>query len=487
MLCLARPELERSLGEALALGPLREDEARAIVAGTAELDEETQERIVELAEGNALYVEQLASFAAEGGEGLPPTLEAVLAGRLGRLEPAERAVLQRAAVVGREFSLGAVAALAGEVARDLLALSRAGFVHPAAAADPGDDGYTFHHVLLRDAAYASLTKTDRADLHERAAAWLDRDGPGDDALVGYHLEQAAELSERPDLTAAAGDRLGLAAMRAWRQNDTSAAIALLERSIALLPAGQRRAELLWELAVALRLAGRPVEADVALTRAESDAADTSAGPIASRVAIERARVALLAGEIELADAAEAIISAIAVLERAGDSRGLGRAQLRLAEIHALACDFRSQEAAAALAVAHYDEAGFSPAAAYASQTSALYYGPLPVTAAVRRCTELLESSPDRMTEANVTAVLGALHGLHGDIAEARALLDQARSAYDDLGHRLALETILAPLAVDVERTIGKSRGGRPHLPRELRGSRRLGRPCFRQYAGHPTR
>ena len=105
---------------------------------------------------------------------------------------------------------------------------------------------------------------------------------------------------------AAGDRLGSAAMRAWRQNDTSAAIALLERAIALLPAGQRRAELLWELAVALRLAGRPVEADVALTRAESDAADTGAGPIASRVAIERARVALLAGEIELADAAEAI-------------------------------------------------------------------------------------------------------------------------------------------------------------------------------------
>ncbi len=75
VLCLARPELERTLGETLALGPLGEDEARAIVAGTAEVDDETRERIVELAEGNALYVEQLASFAAEGGEGLPPTLE----------------------------------------------------------------------------------------------------------------------------------------------------------------------------------------------------------------------------------------------------------------------------------------------------------------------------------------------------------------------------------------------------------------------------
>ena len=263
VLCLARPELERPLGEPLALGPLGEDEARAIVAGTAEVDEETRERIVELAEGNALYAEQLASFAAEGGEGLPPTLEAVLAGRLGRLDPAERAVLQRAAVVGREFSLGAVAALAdGEVARDLLALSRAGFVHPAAAADPGDDGYTFHHVLLRDAAYASLTKADRADLHERAAAWIDRDGPGDDAIVGYHLEQAVryrrELGENADeLAATAGERLGEAGMRVWRhERRRRRGRACSTRATALLPAGARRAALLWELAIALRLRNR---------------------------------------------------------------------------------------------------------------------------------------------------------------------------------------------------------------------------------------
>ena len=123
-------------------------------------------------------------------------------------------MLQRAAVVGREFSLGAVAALAGgEVAREPARALARRLRPPRRGADPGDDGYTFHHVLLRDAAYASLTKADRADLHERAAAWLDRDGPGDDALVGYHLEQAAlyrrELGEDADeLAAAAGERLG---------------------------------------------------------------------------------------------------------------------------------------------------------------------------------------------------------------------------------------------------------------------------------------
>ena len=112
VLCLSRPELERPLGEALQLGPLDDERARALV--TPELDERTRDRIVELAEGNALYIEQLSSYAAEGGEGLPPTLEAVLAGRLGRLRDDERIVLQRAAVIGREFSRGAAAALSVE-------------------------------------------------------------------------------------------------------------------------------------------------------------------------------------------------------------------------------------------------------------------------------------------------------------------------------------------------------------------------------------
>ena len=238
---------------------LGEEEARAIVAGTAVVDEETRERIVELAEGNALYAEQLATFAADGGDGLPPTLESVLAGRLGRLDAAERSVLQRAAVVGREFSLGAVAALADdEVAPELLSLSRGGFVHPAAAADPGDDGYTFHHVLLRDAAYASLTKADRADLHERAVAWIDRDGPGDDAIAGYHLERAVlyrrELGQDADeLAATAGERLGRAGMRVWRTNNVNSAVGVAPPGRRGLPAEPGRAALLLEHSLALAL------------------------------------------------------------------------------------------------------------------------------------------------------------------------------------------------------------------------------------------
>ena len=96
---------------------------------------------------------------------MPASIDAVLAGRLGRLAAGERATLQRAAVVGRVFSRGAVAALAPpDLAVDahLLALTRRGFVRAVRDPLPGDDAYSFHHVLLRDTAYATLTKNQRA-------------------------------------------------------------------------------------------------------------------------------------------------------------------------------------------------------------------------------------------------------------------------------------------------------------------------------------
>ena len=460
VLCLARPELERPLGEPLALGPLGEGEARAIVAGTAVLDEATRERIVALAEGNALYAEQLASFAAEGGEGLPPSLDAVLAGRLGRLDPVERSVLQRAAVVGREFSLGAVAALTrGEVAHELLALSRAGFVHPAASAEPGDDGYTFHHVLLRDAAYASLTKADRADLHERAAAWIDRDGPGDDAIAGYHLEQAVRYrrdlgEDAEELAATAGERLGAAGMRVWIAADVAAAIGLLGRATDLLPPGERRAELLWERAIALRLRNRHPECLESLDEATREALRCGSSVVAARVEAELTEIRLLDGDTTLTDAVEAFSAASSTLLKAGDNRGLGRAELLACSVHWFACNLREAADAARRAASYYEAAGFSPSGCINLETEALYYGPAEVHAAISACLALLDRAQDRGAEANITAVLGGLHALAGDAAEARSLLDHAHDLYEDTGNVHAVLTVWTPLRIDAEYLAG---------------------------------
>ena len=460
VLCLARPELERALGETLTLGPLAPEHARAVVAGTAELPEETQERIVQLAEGNALYAEQLAVFAAEGGEGLPPTLEAVLASRLGRLDPAERAVLQRAAVVGREFSRDAVAALTEhEVVRHLLALTRRGLVHPAAGADPGDDAYTFHHVLLRDSAYGSLTKANRADLHQRSAAWIDRDGPGNDITAGYHLEQAAllrrELGEDVgDLAATAGGRLGEAGMRVWRMNDAAAASGLLARAVALLPTGTRRAELMWEQAIALRLRGRSSEADAALDAAETEAHRVGAPALAARSVAERTHGGLLSGELGLDEAVAAFEATLTTLASERDERGLGRAELCAGTVHWFAGNHGASAAAAERAWAHYSAAGFSPAVCIGTYAEALYHGATTVEAGSARCAELLELSPDRMTEANVTAVLGGFRALAGAADAARELLDHARGLYEDLGNDRGLVMFWTQYRVEAEALAG---------------------------------
>ena len=460
VLCLGRPELERAPGETLRLGPLDAEEARTIVTDMAVLDEPTTKRIVELAEGNALFVEQLATFAAEGGAGLPPTLEAVLAGRLGRLEQAERVVLQRAAVIGREFSLGAVGALVGaDVTRELASLSRAGFVHPAASLDPGDDGYMFHHVLLRDAAYATLTKADRAALHERAAAWIDRDGSGDDAIAGYHLEQAVagrrELGEDVDkLAAAAGARLGQAGMRAWRTNDVAAAVGLLGRAVALLPEGERRTELQLERSLALRLHGRRVDADEARASAEREARALRSKRLQARAACERAEAGLLSGATTLDAAAATILEALPDLRAARDARGLARAELILCNVHWFAWRHQELAEAAVRAERHAVEAGFSGGAAIGVQAEVLYHGPTPVGLALERCTDLLERIQDRAAEATATAVLGALRALNGDTADARLSLAAARSLYEETGNQSGVLTTWTPYFVVVEGLAG---------------------------------
>ncbi len=187
-LCLSRPDLlaDRAgweeVGPSLVLEPLTDEHAR-LLAG----DEPHRDRIVEIAEGNPLYVEQLVASVEEAGpealETVPGSVEALLASRLDRLGPAERAVAQRAAVVGRRFAPAAVAAL--EPSEALPALENVGFVHRAGRL------YRFHHVLVRDVVYAGTPKAERAELHRRHAEWLADRPDGADELIGYHLEQAA--------------------------------------------------------------------------------------------------------------------------------------------------------------------------------------------------------------------------------------------------------------------------------------------------------
>jgi class 3 adenylate cyclase/tetratricopeptide (TPR) repeat protein len=259
LLCSARPDLfERRADWAtpkpntalIPLDPLPEDQTQTLVEQLGDLSEKARERIVEAAEGNPLFVEQLVAHQAESGNGqldIPPTIQALLAARIDRLDPAERAVIERASIEGRLFHRGAVQELVPEdvrpaVGSHLMTLVRKEFVRPDRAHLPGDDGFRFGHVLIREAAYESIPKRLRADLHTRYADWLE-ERMGDEApdeILGYHLEQAyrygAELGRTDqELGLRAAERLAAAGRAARARLDTRAAVRLRDRAVELTP------------------------------------------------------------------------------------------------------------------------------------------------------------------------------------------------------------------------------------------------------------
>ena len=257
LLCTARSELldarpawtsPRPNALTLALEPLRAEDAAALVG---EVDDDTRRRILDAAEGNPLFVEQLVAMRQEGSGDfdVPPTIQALLAARIDSLAAPERTVVERASVEGRLFHRGSVVELAPDdvrpdVGAHLLALVRKEFVRPDRAQLPGDDGYRFAHILVRDAAYEAMSKELRAVLHERFVDWLERvavERLGElEEILGYHLEQAAVYRRELGLddggvAARAAERLGASGERAHDQGDLPAAKNLLARAVALLP------------------------------------------------------------------------------------------------------------------------------------------------------------------------------------------------------------------------------------------------------------
>src|SRR5215210_505642 len=341
VVCLARPELlERRPGWAaaektLALDPLGPDAAEALVAELSGdvLAKDARARVLEVAEGNPLFLEQLLAFAVEAGvealASVPPTVDALLAGRIGRLEPEEHALLERAAVAGREFTRGAVVHLSppkllAGIDRCLATLVRRGLVERAETA------FRFHHVLIRDVAYAGITKAVRAELHERYATWLEQREQGAEEIVGYHLEQAhrygAEL--RPadrslaGLAQRAGEQLGTAGIRAWKGADALGALNLLGRAVPLLQDDSQRAELLCELGTVERSTDLEA-ADSTLSEALASAQAVGDQRLALRAEIELTHLRLFTDrDASPARLLELVAEATPVFEQLGDERAL---------------------------------------------------------------------------------------------------------------------------------------------------------------------
>jgi tetratricopeptide (TPR) repeat protein len=385
--------------------------------------------------------------------GLPPTIQALLAARIDALPSPERAVLDRAAIEGGTFHTGAVARLlpadaANGLENRLASLTRRQLIVPAQSELPGEQAHRFAHILIRDVAYALVSKAARADLHEGYAAWFDERGDeARDELVGYHLEQAhrihAELhpaarERRRTLATTASRRLGTAGRAALDRGDLPAGVNLLERATALLaPDDPQRARSTADLGLALVQLGRLAEA--------TDLLDDAAAAAAARgdaLSLAHARTARFFAQVQVdsATAGEALGTDFAGLSAAfgvaGDEIGLARLWRARGFVHWLAG--RSADAAAdwMRGAEHAELAADAHGRADALSwiVCALALGPTPVAEAIERCDQILE----QLAFERHVAALGMrppahLHAMAGSFDVARLLLDCSNAMLAELG------------------------------------------------------
>jgi len=321
-LCTARPELFERHGSwsartrnahTINLSPLSGDETSELVQGLLEqsVSEQVRQTILERAGGNPLYAEEFVRLVGDRGLGdtdqgvaFPDSVQALIAARLDTLSPERKALLHDAAVVGKVFWAGALAAMGDlevrEVHLALHELSRRELVRPARRSTmEGESEYSFWHVLVCDVAYAQIPRAARARKHAAAAAWME-------AKAGQRVEDLADVlahhyQEALELARAADDPV----------------------AEELLPAARRMLELAGDRAVSLDLP----KAETFYRRAGAlyDAHDVAE----AQLLLKTARI--VAG-LSVARAEEDATRSVALFEQAGDELGTAEALLELSRL-----------------------------------------------------------------------------------------------------------------------------------------------------------
>ncbi len=240
----------------LDLGPLSPREAEAVLrqALPAAVDAETVAALSGRAEGNPLFLRELALARAAGEVDAPPaTVEAVMRARLDRLPPFEQEVLRAASVLGRTFwregvdrLLGGVEGLDGA----LRGLERGRFVVQQAQSDlPGQTQWRFGHALLHEVVAHGIGTRARVAWHGRAALWLTDEVPDAGkadrwARVATHRAAAGDHARAAEAWLLAGARAAETLAPVEARRALEAALGAGERPPAgrRAPLGRRRGE-----------------------------------------------------------------------------------------------------------------------------------------------------------------------------------------------------------------------------------------------------
>ncbi len=285
------------------LGPLADADGELLTAlvAPASLPAELERRVLEAAEGNPFFLEELVRSLADVGalvrvdEGwrfdhaveveVPPTVEKAILARLDRLSASARELVTAASALGRTFALALLEGVVAEASPEALhELQRLGLLRQSRRWPQPE--YRFRHALIQETAYRTLLAEQRTRLHRRAAEWLEERYAGREAevlgLLAYHWLRAEDEEKAAGYLLRAGDKARL----------EYALDEAIEHYRDLLPLLERRGErqeialVLFKLALALHTSLRFVEANEAYQRAFEHWT-----PPEPRVATERLRLA----------------------------------------------------------------------------------------------------------------------------------------------------------------------------------------------------
>jgi tetratricopeptide (TPR) repeat protein len=322
-----------------------------------------------------------------------------------------------------------------------MTLVRKDLLRPDRAVFAGEDAFAFRHLLIRDAAYESLPKMERAELHASFAGWLVERG-GDleelDEIAGYHLEQAyryrTELGPSDAgaraLAAAAAGHLETAGRRALDRGDTAAAVNLLERADVLLPTQQVDPALEEALIQGLGMAGRLSDAVARSDRAAAgySAAGNTLYELRLRLAgaLWRTNLDPAAGEDQLRLTVE---RARPLIEASGDDRALASLEFASGYVEHYRCRFEAGFASLSRSIQHATRADdlWLARSIRNVAAAAVTLGPVPAEDAQR----WLERE-----QVEVGGFMPMLDIFRASVLALRGRFDEARSAF-----RLTLEQI----------------------------------------------
>jgi len=271
----------------LTLGALSGRATEQLLEALAELESfppEMRSRVVDAGAGNPFFLEELLRSLADAGaltedDGrwrfqhesaleLPPTVEQVILARIDRLDPAGREVLLAASVIGRQFGmalLGAVAEGSADLPDALRELQRLDLIREQRRWPEPE--YRFKHALIQEGAHRTLVSERRRQLHARAARWLEErhaDAPEEVyALLAHHWLEADDDERAMRYLERAGDR----ATRNWALDEAVEQYRTLLELLEGRGATREAAAVLFKLALALHTSMRFAEANRAYQRA----------------------------------------------------------------------------------------------------------------------------------------------------------------------------------------------------------------------------